>query len=70
MAKKIVKQDYNKMFENFSRVIAEDPVLSKDALLFQQMTDFNRMAEMNDALWKDIKRMDICQPTLEQVLRL
>lgn len=55
MAKKIVKQDYNKMFEKFSRVIAEDPVLSKDVLLFQQMTDFNRMAEMNDNLWADIK---------------
>lgn len=53
MAKKKIseKQDFNALYEEFSKKVEGSGVLSKDALLAQQMKDFKRMAEMNDGLW-------------------
>lgn len=57
MAKKKIaeKRDFKALYEKFLQKIAESGVLSQDAILAQQMKDFERMAAMNDALWKLIE---------------
>lgn len=49
------KRDFKALYEKFLQKIAESGVLSQDAILAQQMKDFERMAAMNDVLWKLIE---------------
>lgn len=53
--KKTDKQDFKALYSELLARIEDNEVLSKDALLKQQMRDFNRMAEMNDNLWDEIQ---------------
>lgn len=54
MAKTVTKQDFKTLYNQFKKKIEEDEILKNDALLLQQMRDFERMAEMNDKLWDEI----------------
>lgn len=49
------KKDFKSMFDAFLKKIESDELLSKNALLQQQLRDFGRMAEMNDKLWEAIQ---------------
>lgn len=49
------KQDFKSLYETFKKRIEEDEILKNDALLAQQLKDFERMAEMNDNLWNTIQ---------------
>lgn len=54
--KKTGKQDFKTLYEKLLKRIEANEVLSQNALLNQQMRDFERMAEMNDKLWEEIQR--------------
>lgn len=49
------KQNFKALYKELLKKIEQNDVLSKDALLKQQMQDFERMAEMNDNLWQEIQ---------------
>ena len=57
MAKKIAsKKDFTALYSDFKKRVDANDVLAMDPLLKQLMTDFERMAKMNDSLWESIEQ--------------
>lgn len=55
MPRKVQKKDYKSLLENFKKKIQDNDILSNNALLAQQLRDFERMSDMNDNLWDSIQ---------------
>lgn len=52
---KTEKKDFKKLFNDLKKKVDASPVLSKNPMLYQQLKDFERMAEMNDKLWEELQ---------------
>lgn len=49
------EMDFRKSFINYKKAVSENEQLSKDPLLLGLLVDYERMIDINENLWNDIK---------------